>query len=75
MRLSLEPGLDVEELAAIVAALDSATELDWVNITVGPRGEYVKDMGTARPPLLGAAAPIREATEMPAHPVASVPGA
>ena len=64
-RFSVEPGLDVDELAAIVSTLAQAVELDWVNVTAGPRGEYVKDMGTARPPLLGQFAPIREASRCP----------
>jgi 2,4-dienoyl-CoA reductase (NADPH2) len=61
VRLSVEPGLDVEELAGIASLLD----VDWVNVTVGPRGEYVKDMATERPPLLGAFAPIRAAVRAP----------
>lgn len=65
IRLSVEPGLDVEELAAIVAHLDEATELDWVNVTVGPRGEYVRDMGTETPPLLGTFGRVRDATALP----------
>jgi 2,4-dienoyl-CoA reductase (NADPH2) len=65
IRLSVEPGLDVAELAAIVTVLEGTADLDWVNITVGPRGEYVKDMGTERPPLLGTFAAIREATAGP----------
>lgn len=36
-----------------------------MNVTVGPRGEYVKDMGTERPPLLGQFAPIRDAARCP----------
>jgi 2,4-dienoyl-CoA reductase-like NADH-dependent reductase (Old Yellow Enzyme family) len=65
VRLSVEPGLDVDELAAIVTLLSETTELDWVNVTVGPRGEYVRDMGTERPPLLGAFGPVRDATRLP----------
>ena len=65
IRLSVEPGLDVDELAAIVTRVAESAELDWVNVTVGPRGEYVRDMGTERPPLLGAFAPVREATRVP----------
>ena len=61
VRLSIEPGLDVEELAAITAVLGETARPDWLNITVGPRGEYVKDMATERPPLLGDFGPIREA--------------
>src|SRR5262249_6601822 len=45
--------------------LEGTAELDWINLTVGPRGEYVKDMGTERPPLLGTFAPVRAATRGP----------
>src|SRR5262249_23587844 len=65
LRLSVEPGLDIDELAAIVSTLGHMAELDWVNLTVGPRGEYVQDMGTERPPLLGAFTPVRKATVGP----------
>ena len=51
LRLSVEPGIDADELTAIVGLLSETSELDWINMTVGPRGEYVKDMGTERPPL------------------------
>jgi 2,4-dienoyl-CoA reductase (NADPH2) len=65
VHLSVEPGLGVDELAAIVTVLADNVEPDWVNLTVGPRGEYVRDMGTEQPPLLGAFAPVREATRVP----------
>jgi 2,4-dienoyl-CoA reductase-like NADH-dependent reductase (Old Yellow Enzyme family) len=65
IRLSVEPGLDIRELAAIVSLLTQGGGLDWVNVTVGPRGEYVKDMATEAPPLLGEFGPIREATDLP----------
>jgi 2,4-dienoyl-CoA reductase (NADPH2) len=65
IRLSVEPGLDIDELAAIASTLAGMVELDWINVTVGPRGEYVKDMGTERPPLLGEFGPIRTATSGP----------
>jgi 2,4-dienoyl-CoA reductase (NADPH2) len=64
-RLSVEPDLDIDELAAIVTLLAETAELDWLNVTVGPRGEYVRDMGTERPPLLGATGPLRDATRLP----------
>jgi 2,4-dienoyl-CoA reductase (NADPH2) len=64
-RVSLEPGLDVAELAAILSTLAKSVTLDWVNLTVGPRGEYVKDMGTERPPLLGQFAPVRDVVRGP----------
>jgi len=65
VRLSVEPGLDLEELAEIVSTLAGRTELDWLNLTVGPRGEYVRDMATESPPLLGQLAPFRAAVPWP----------
>ena len=65
LRLSVEPGIDADELTAIVRLLSETSELDWINMTVGPRGEYVKDMGTERPPLLGAFGPVRDAMRLP----------
>jgi NADH:flavin oxidoreductase / NADH oxidase family/Pyridine nucleotide-disulphide oxidoreductase len=65
VRLSVEPGLDVAELAAIAAVLGETAPPDWLNVTVGPRGEYVRDMATETPPLLGDFGPIREAARWP----------
>jgi 2,4-dienoyl-CoA reductase (NADPH2) len=63
VRLSVEPGLDLAALAEIAAALGDS--VDWINLTVGPRGEYVRDMATEAPPLLGLFAPVREACTVP----------
>ena len=60
VRLSIEPGIDMPALAEIAQAL--GTRVDWINVTVGPRGEYVRDMATESPPLLGTFAALRAAT-------------
>jgi hypothetical protein len=65
VRLSVEPGIEVPALAAIAAELADSSELDWLTVTVGPRGEYVKDMATESPPLLGDFGPIRAAAPWP----------
>src|SRR5262249_57842030 len=36
IRLSVEPGLDVDELAPVVSTLQRTSELDWVNLTARP---------------------------------------
>jgi 2,4-dienoyl-CoA reductase (NADPH2) len=63
VRLSVEPGLGIPELAEIAGLI--GTTVDWVNVTVGPRGDYVRDMATDVPPLLGAFGPIRAACAAP----------
>ena len=63
VRLSVEPGLDISALAEIAAALGD--RVDWISLTVGPRGEYVRDMATDSPPLLGAFGPVRDAAVVP----------
>ena len=63
VRLSLEPGLDLAALAEIASALDD--RVDWISLTVGPRGEYVRDMATEVPPLLGELGPLRSAARVP----------
>jgi 2,4-dienoyl-CoA reductase-like NADH-dependent reductase (Old Yellow Enzyme family) len=63
VRLSVEPGIDIGALAAIAGALGGRVE--WVHLTVGPRGEYVRDMATETPPLLGMFEPVRAAVQVP----------
>jgi 2,4-dienoyl-CoA reductase-like NADH-dependent reductase (Old Yellow Enzyme family) len=61
VRLSVDAAEDValtaEELTELVPAVD--TVVDWVNLTVGVRTTYVRDMATARPPLLDELARLR----------------
>ncbi len=48
----------MEDGEDLLAPLDAA--FDWVNVTVGERGTYVRDMATDRPPLLDTVAQLRE---------------
>jgi 2,4-dienoyl-CoA reductase-like NADH-dependent reductase (Old Yellow Enzyme family) len=61
IRLSVDAAEDVAltgaELAALLPAVDAL--VDWVNVTVGVRTTYVRDMATARPPLLDELARLR----------------
>jgi 2,4-dienoyl-CoA reductase-like NADH-dependent reductase (Old Yellow Enzyme family) len=52
-----EVALTVEELSELLPAVDAL--VDWVNLTVGVRTTYVRDMATARPPLLDELARLR----------------
>jgi 2,4-dienoyl-CoA reductase-like NADH-dependent reductase (Old Yellow Enzyme family) len=63
VRLSLEPGLEIRALAEIAGTLGN--RVDWISLTVGARGEYVRDMGTEAPPLLGGFGPVRDAADVP----------
>jgi 2,4-dienoyl-CoA reductase (NADPH2) len=61
IRLSVDAAEDVAltpgELAELLPAVDAL--VDWVNVTVGVRTTYVRDMATVRPPLLDELARIR----------------
>jgi 2,4-dienoyl-CoA reductase-like NADH-dependent reductase (Old Yellow Enzyme family) len=61
VRLSVDAAEDValtaEELTELLPAVDGL--VDWVNLTVGVRTTYVRDMATARPPLLDELARLR----------------
>jgi 2,4-dienoyl-CoA reductase (NADPH2) len=58
-----EAGLD---LAGLYAVLDRVADLvDYVNLTVGVRNTYVRDMATERPPLLDDIARLREHVRVP----------
>jgi 2,4-dienoyl-CoA reductase-like NADH-dependent reductase (Old Yellow Enzyme family)/thioredoxin reductase len=56
-----DSGLDVADTGELIAALDPA--IDYVNLTAGMRADYVRDMGTSRPPLLDQIAELRRSTE------------
>lgn len=66
VRLSLEPtsrdsaeaGLDLTELRAVLRVL---RDVDYVNVTVGVRTTYVRDMAGGGPPLLDQVADLRAA--------------
>ena len=67
VRFSVDASEDValtgEELAGTLAAVDPV--VDYVNLTVGVRSTYVRDMGTRRPPLLDDIAGLRTLTARP----------
>jgi 2,4-dienoyl-CoA reductase (NADPH2) len=67
IRLSVDASEDVaptpDELAALLRVLDPL--VDWVNVTVGVRTTYVRDMATDRPPLLDELARIRPLVTKP----------
>lgn len=58
-----DAGLTFEEIEQILPALSPT--FDYINLTVGMRADYVRDMATTRPPLLDDVARLRRATERP----------
>jgi 2,4-dienoyl-CoA reductase-like NADH-dependent reductase (Old Yellow Enzyme family) len=67
IRLSLgdehDAGLSEAQLEELLAALHP--EIQYVNLTVGMRGRYVRDMATVRPPLLELLPRLRAMTDLP----------
>ena len=61
IRLSIDASedgaLERDELADLLRAVDPL--VDWVNVTVGVRTTYVRDMATTRPPVLDELARLR----------------
>jgi 2,4-dienoyl-CoA reductase-like NADH-dependent reductase (Old Yellow Enzyme family) len=58
-----DAGLDLEQLGEVLALLPPS--VDYVNLTVGMRGTYVRDMATGEPPLLADLAALRALTDRP----------
>ena len=58
-----DAGLTEDQLAEILRALHP--EIQYVNLTVGMRGSYVRDMSTAAPPLLEPLTRLRALTKLP----------
>jgi 2,4-dienoyl-CoA reductase-like NADH-dependent reductase (Old Yellow Enzyme family) len=58
-----DAGLDLEQLGELLALLPPS--VDYVNLTVGMRGSYVRDMATEQPPLLADVAALRALTDRP----------
>jgi 2,4-dienoyl-CoA reductase-like NADH-dependent reductase (Old Yellow Enzyme family) len=56
-----DAGLDLEQLGELLALLPPG--VDYVNLTVGMRGSYVRDMATEQPPLLADVAALRALTD------------
>jgi 2,4-dienoyl-CoA reductase-like NADH-dependent reductase (Old Yellow Enzyme family) len=67
IRFSADASEDValrpDELAEVLSVVDPL--VDWVNLTVGVRTTYVRDMATERPPLLDDLARVRPLVEGP----------
>ena len=67
IRFSIDAAEDValtaSELAELLPAVDAL--VDYVNLTVGVRTTYVRDMATARPPLLDELARVRPLVRAP----------
>ncbi len=58
-----DAGLDVGEIAELLTELEPA--IDYLNLTVGMRSAYVRDMATETPPLLATARELRGLTSRP----------
>ena len=58
-----DAGLDVAEIAELLTQLEPA--IDYLNLTVGMRSAYVRDMATETPPLLATTRALRGLTSRP----------
>lgn len=58
-----DAGMSIEQLGELLGQLHP--EIDYVNLTVGMRSTYVRDMATERPPLLDPLPRIRPLTDRP----------
>jgi 2,4-dienoyl-CoA reductase-like NADH-dependent reductase (Old Yellow Enzyme family) len=58
-----EAGVDLEGLCAVLPLVQEL--VDYVNVTVGVRTTYVRDMATERPPLLDDVARLRAHVDVP----------
>jgi 2,4-dienoyl-CoA reductase (NADPH2) len=58
-----DAGLGVGEIAELLTELDPA--IDYLNLTVGMRSAYVRDMATETPPLLATTRALRDLTSRP----------
>jgi 2,4-dienoyl-CoA reductase-like NADH-dependent reductase (Old Yellow Enzyme family) len=58
-----EAGLDLDGLCAVVSQVNGL--VDYVNLTVGVRTTYVRDMATERPPLLEEVPRLRSHVDVP----------
>ena len=67
LRLSVgdehDAGLTVAQIAELMALLEPS--IDYLNLTVGMRSAYVRDMATEAPPLLEDTAQLRALTHRP----------
>lgn len=57
--------LPLDDVLEVMAALESRADVDYLNIAVGDRGRYVKDMHVVEPPLLQHTPALAGATSLP----------
>lgn len=66
VRLSaIESLLPLDDVQWVMNQLQERADIDYLNLAVGDRGKYVKDMGVESPPLLPLAAQLAAATSLP----------
>lgn len=68
LRVSVENdhnGLSLDDFAELLSLIQERAPFDYLNLTYGSRGYYVRDMATTRPPLLGHTGELRSAIGVP----------
>jgi 2,4-dienoyl-CoA reductase-like NADH-dependent reductase (Old Yellow Enzyme family) len=60
-----ESALNADRICRALALLGERAPIDFLNVSWGVRGEYVRDMGTEEPPLLATIAQISGAAGVP----------
>jgi 2,4-dienoyl-CoA reductase-like NADH-dependent reductase (Old Yellow Enzyme family) len=60
-----ESALNADRICRALALLGERAPIDFLNVSWGVRGEYVRDMGTEEPPILGTIAQISAAAGVP----------
>lgn len=58
-------GLSVTDIAEVCEVMQARAPVDYVNVSFGVRGYYVRDMATTRPPLLGQTRALSDALDVP----------
>lgn len=61
----IEGGIHLEESTGIAQALAATGEVDYISVTMGVRGTYVKDMSVPVGPTIAMARAIRQASGLP----------
>ncbi|MBM3676631.1 MAG: FAD-binding protein [Actinobacteria bacterium] len=57
--------LGLESIAAVLGHLAAVAPVDFADVTLGVRGNYVRDMAMERPPLLAGISALRAAVDVP----------
>jgi 2,4-dienoyl-CoA reductase-like NADH-dependent reductase (Old Yellow Enzyme family) len=60
-----ESGLDLDDLCELLPIAEERAPFDYLNLTYGVRGHYVRDMATATPPLLPGGGQLRAVVDCP----------